>query len=112
MCRSLRAEALQATASEGLVRVCIRGGYRAGFEPATFRSKGIDSTNALPRPIAFIAAFCSLCYAKCTSCYESPNFDILCSLFCDVEAWMPCSGVRHACLKRNPKVLLNSPRYL
>src|SRR6218665_124060 len=44
-CRSLHAEAPQATASEGLAQ----GPYvaaSAGFEPA----KGIDSTNAPPRP--------------------------------------------------------------
>src|SRR6218665_2239102 len=42
LCRSLHAEALQTTASEGLAQ----GPYvaaRAGFEPATIRSKGTDS---------------------------------------------------------------------
>ena len=46
---SEHAEALQATASEGLAQ----GPYvaaRAGFEPTTLRSKGIDSTNVPPRP--------------------------------------------------------------
>ena len=41
------AEALQATASEGLAQ----GPYmaaRAGFKPTTFRSKGVVSTNAPP----------------------------------------------------------------
>ena len=45
MCRSLHAEALQATACEGLAH----GSYlaaKAGFEPATLRSKGVDSTKA------------------------------------------------------------------
>ena len=40
---------LQATLSEGLTQ----GQYlaaRAGFEPTTLRSKGIDSTNAPPGP--------------------------------------------------------------
>ena len=44
-----RRSAIQAAASEGLVQ----GPYvaaRAGFELATLRSKGIDSTNAPPRP--------------------------------------------------------------
>ena len=44
LCRSLHAEALQAIASEGFGQ----GPYvatRAGFEPATLRLKGIDSTN-------------------------------------------------------------------
>ena len=45
LCRSLQAEAVQATASEELAP----GPYiaaRAGFEPATLWSKGNDSTNA------------------------------------------------------------------
>ena len=49
LCRSLHAEALQATASEGLAQ----GPYvasRAGFEHTTLRFKGIDSTNVPPRP--------------------------------------------------------------
>src|SRR6218665_3879652 len=49
LCRSLHAEALEATASEGLAQ----GPYvvaRAGFEPLTLWSKGIDSTNAPPCP--------------------------------------------------------------
>src|SRR6218665_505910 len=47
--RSLHAEALQTTISEGLAQ----GPYvaaKAGFEHTTLRSKGIDSTNAPPRP--------------------------------------------------------------
>src|SRR6218665_1150207 len=49
LCRSLHAEALQEIASERLAQ----GPYvaaRAEFEPATLRSRGIDSTNAPPRP--------------------------------------------------------------
>src|SRR6218665_1923767 len=49
LCRSLHAEALQATISEGLVQ----GPYvaaRAGFEPTTLRSNGVVSTNAPPCP--------------------------------------------------------------
>src|SRR6218665_716453 len=49
LCRSLNSEALQATVSKRLAQ----GPYvaaRAGFEPTTVRSKGIDSTNAPPRP--------------------------------------------------------------
>ena len=48
-CRSLQAEALQATVSEGLAQ----GPYVAaggGFEPATLWSKGINSTNAQHAP--------------------------------------------------------------
>ena len=38
-----------ATVSEGLAQgSCMAS--RAGFEPTTLRSKGIDSTNAQPRP--------------------------------------------------------------
>ena len=47
--RSLHAEALQATVSEELAQ----GSYvaaRAGFEPTTLRSKGIDSIYAPTRP--------------------------------------------------------------
>ena len=54
---SLHTEALEATASEGLAQ----GPYvaaRTGFEPATLRSKRIDSTNAPPRP------------AKCSAHYD------------------------------------------
>ena len=50
LCWSFHAETLQATASEGLAQ----GPYvtaRAGFDPATLWSKGIDSTNAPPCPI-------------------------------------------------------------
>ena len=48
-CDEFHAEAPQATASEGLAK----GPYvaaRAGFEPTTLRSKGVDSTNAPLRP--------------------------------------------------------------
>src|SRR6218665_115095 len=47
LCRSLHAEALQATVSEGLAQ----GRYvvaRAGFEPTTLWTKGVDTTNAPP----------------------------------------------------------------
>ena len=43
------AKAPQASASEGLVK----GPYvaaRAGFEPATLHTKGVESTNEPPRP--------------------------------------------------------------
>src|SRR6218665_2183873 len=43
LCRSLHAEALQATASEGLAQVSYVAA-RAGFKPTTLLSKGIDST--------------------------------------------------------------------
>ena len=41
------AEALQATASEGLAQ-CLYVAARAGFEPATFQAKGVESTNEPP----------------------------------------------------------------
>src|SRR6218665_521977 len=47
LCRSSHAEALQATVSEGLAQGSWRAS-RAGFEPMSFRSKGIDSTNVPP----------------------------------------------------------------
>ena len=47
--RSLHAEALRVTASEGPAQA-LHVAARAGFEPATLRSKGIDSTNEQPRP--------------------------------------------------------------
>jgi len=50
LCWSLHGEALQATVSEGLAQSPYVAA-RAEFEPTTFRSKGIDSTNAPPRPI-------------------------------------------------------------
>ena len=53
LCRSLHAEALQATVSEGLAQ----GPYiaaRAGFEPKTLLSKGVVSTNAPPCPHIFV----------------------------------------------------------
>ena len=46
--RSLHAEAQQATASEGLAQDRYVA-TRVGFEPVTFRTKGIDSTNEPPR---------------------------------------------------------------
>src|SRR6218665_307882 len=59
-CRSLHAEALQATVSEGLAQ----GPYvtaTAGFEPTNLRSKGIDSTNAPPCPTQCIDVAVSAC---------------------------------------------------
>ena len=55
LCRSLHAEALQATESDGLAQ----GPYvmaRAGFETTILRSKGIDSTNATPRPTTVVVS--------------------------------------------------------
>ena len=49
LCRSLHAEALQTTVSEGLAQDPYVAA-RVGIEPTTLRSKGIDSTNAPPRP--------------------------------------------------------------
>src|SRR6218665_593025 len=50
LCRSYHAEALQATMSEGLAQGTYVAAI-AGFEPTALRSKGIDSTNAPPRPV-------------------------------------------------------------
>src|SRR6218665_156541 len=52
----------QATASEGLAQ----GPYvaaRAGFKPATIRTKGVKSTNGPPRPIIMCACIYS-CIAR------------------------------------------------
>src|SRR6218665_505191 len=52
LCRSLHAEALQATASEGIAQghgSYVYGANRAGVQPAILRSKGIDSSNAASR---------------------------------------------------------------
>ena len=49
-----QAEVPQTTASEGLAH----GPYlaaRTGFEPATLRTKGVESTNEPPRPTPFHA---------------------------------------------------------
>ena len=54
LCRSLHAEMLQATVSEGLAKSSYVAA-RAGFEPSTLQSKGIDSTNAPPRPTCIIS---------------------------------------------------------
>src|SRR6218665_2579379 len=66
-CRSLHAEALQATVSEGLAQ----GPYvvaRAGFKPTTLRLKGIDSTNVPSRPTYYTYAVCiSFCIFVCMS---------------------------------------------
>jgi len=43
------AEASQATASEGLVQGTYEAA-RAGFEPASLRTKGVESTDESPRP--------------------------------------------------------------
>jgi len=48
-----RAEAPQASASEGLAQGPYVGA-RAGFEPTTFRTKGVESTNEPPCPTLLI----------------------------------------------------------
>ena len=45
----------------------LRGGYKAGFEPATLRSKGIDSTIAPPRPQGYKGVFSQECSRVCLS---------------------------------------------
>src|SRR6218665_74664 len=49
LCRSLHAEALQVTVSQGLAQGPYKAA-RAGFEPTTLQSQGIDSTNVPPTP--------------------------------------------------------------
>src|SRR6218665_3296701 len=44
--------------SEGLTQGPWRGGYRMGFEPTTFRSKGIESTNVPPCPLLILIGNC------------------------------------------------------
>src|SRR6218665_3520329 len=69
------AEAPQATASEGLVQ----GPYveaRAGFEPVTFRTKGIESTNES------LSLYAMSCYVRLCSvilCYVVPYHVMLLS---------------------------------
>ena len=48
---SHRSATPQATASEGLAQG-LYVAARAGFEPATLRTKGVESTNAPPRPMS------------------------------------------------------------
>ena len=60
ICRSLNAEALQATVREGLAQ----GPYvapRVGSEPVTLRLKGI---NAPPRPTTYIRVSQSIAYKR------------------------------------------------
>ena len=47
--RSLHAEALQATASEGLAQRSYMAA-RVGFEPATFRTKGTETQHLATTP--------------------------------------------------------------
>ena len=76
LCWSLHAEASQAAASEGLAQ----GPYvaaRAGFEPTTLWSKGIDSTNAPPLPTylfnctAFSSSSSSLSSLSTSPCLQN-----------------------------------------
>ena len=53
LCRSLRAEALQETVSEGFAQSPYVAA-KARFKPATLRSKGIDSTNAVAPDLSWI----------------------------------------------------------
>ena len=54
------AEAPQAIVSEGLAQSPYVAA-RAGFEPTTLRTKGVETTNAPPRPTIymFVCVFCS-----------------------------------------------------
>ena len=49
LCQSLHAEALQATASEGLAESPYEA-VRVGFEPATLRMEGNELTTEPPHP--------------------------------------------------------------
>ena len=53
LCRSLHAEALQATASEGLaLSPCVASGV--GFEPGTFRTQGTEPTTEPQRHTPYL----------------------------------------------------------
>src|SRR6218665_1489660 len=54
--RSLHAEALQATVSEGLAQG-LNLAARAGFEPTTLQSKGVISTNAPPSVCVYVCSY-------------------------------------------------------
>ena len=54
--RSLHAEALQATVSEGLAQG-LNLAARAGFEPTTLQSKGVISTNAPPSVCVYVCRY-------------------------------------------------------
>ena len=66
---------------------------RAGFEPATLRSKGIDSTNALPRPtdsceLALIQRRCEAWLSLWRGLPEPRNFNLLCIRpTCRLHSW-------------------------
>ena len=85
LCRSLHAEVLQTTVSEGLAQ----GPYmaaRAGFEPMTLRLKGIDSTNAPPRP--------TNCYANCSRIVLAINI-------CNCSKIVLASNILHNCYSKD-----------
>ena len=57
------AEVLQASASEGLAQG-LYVAARAGFEPTTLRSRGIESTNERPRPTHIVCLECKAAIVK------------------------------------------------
>ena len=84
LCRSWHAEALQATASEGL----DQGPYvvtRAVFEPTTLRTKGTEHTTEPPYPHIWYQD--CLCYEK-ELCCLSPQQTAVLSTAC---IFCPCS---------------------
>ena len=64
LCRSEHAEALQATASEGLAQgPCVSA--RVGFEPATVRTEDTELTTELPRTTTRMNVCACVCASVC-----------------------------------------------
>src|SRR6218665_652993 len=78
VCRSLHAEALLATVSEGLSQDPYMAA-RARFEPTTFRSKGVVSTNAPPGP----TMYCLYMYVPCRILLEISAY-----IFLYIHTWI------------------------
>ena len=55
LCRSLHAEVLHATISEGLAQGLYMA-VRVGFEPATFCMQGIEPTTEPPHPMLLLGS--------------------------------------------------------
>src|SRR6218665_1747738 len=85
LCLSLHAEALQVTASEGLDQGCYVTA-RAGFEPGTLRSKGIDSINVPPCPMYRSAGCMSSLQISILLCCRAPVWICLEPLFTPIVA--------------------------
>src|SRR6218665_863801 len=67
-------KAPQATVNEGLAH----GSYlaaRQGFEPATFRTKGVESTDKPPRPTVFEGAVFSVWSERAVERWQEVRFE-------------------------------------